>query len=72
MVDSLGLMAAAALLQPTACGALKTISDRADFLGALERWREAGEAPARIVATRAPAAAGRRLQETAPPGQDRR
>jgi len=26
--------------------------DQADFLGALERWREAGEAPARIPATR--------------------
>jgi feruloyl esterase len=26
--------------------------DQADFLGALERWREAGEAPARITATR--------------------
>jgi len=26
--------------------------DQADFLGAMERWREAGEAPARIVATR--------------------
>jgi feruloyl esterase len=26
--------------------------DQADFLGALERWREAGEAPGRIVATR--------------------
>ena len=39
--------------------------DQADFLGALERWREKGEAPAQIVATRgagrggqAPAAAG--------------
>ena len=27
--------------------------DRADFLGALERWREAGEAPSQIPATRA-------------------
>ena len=27
--------------------------DQADFLGALERWREAGTAPAQIVATRA-------------------
>jgi feruloyl esterase len=26
--------------------------DQADFLGAVERWREAGEAPERIVATR--------------------
>ena len=26
--------------------------DQADFLGALERWREKGEAPARIIATR--------------------
>jgi len=39
--------------------------DQADFLGALERWREKGEAPAQIVATKAagrggqaPAAAG--------------
>jgi feruloyl esterase len=28
--------------------------DRADFLGALERWRDAGAPPADIVATRAP------------------
>jgi feruloyl esterase len=32
--------------------------DQADFLGALERWRESGEAPASIVASRA-ASAGR-------------
>jgi feruloyl esterase len=27
--------------------------DQADFLGALERWRDGGVAPARITATRA-------------------
>jgi feruloyl esterase len=27
--------------------------DRADFLGAIERWRDAGSAPDQIVATRA-------------------
>ena len=27
--------------------------DQADFLGAIERWRESGEAPARIAASRA-------------------
>jgi feruloyl esterase len=32
--------------------------DQADFLSAIERWREKGEAPAQIVASR-PAAAGR-------------
>lgn len=32
--------------------------DQADFLGAIERWRESGEAPAHITASRA-AAAGR-------------
>jgi feruloyl esterase len=28
--------------------------DQADFLGAMERWREGGVAPAQIPATRAP------------------
>jgi feruloyl esterase len=28
--------------------------DQADFLGAMERWRESGEAPSRVVASRAP------------------
>jgi feruloyl esterase len=28
--------------------------DQADFLGAIERWREKGEAPAQIIATRPP------------------
>ena len=32
--------------------------DQADFLGALERWREAGEAPSQIPATRAPGRGG--------------
>ena len=37
--------------------------DQADFLGALERWREAGEAPARITRHAVPAAAtGRRCR----------
>lgn len=29
--------------------------DQADFLGAIERWRESGEAPGQILASRAPA-----------------
>ncbi|HVG54902.1 MAG TPA: tannase/feruloyl esterase family alpha/beta hydrolase [Vicinamibacterales bacterium] len=32
--------------------------DQADFLGALERWREKGEAPAQIIATRAAGRSG--------------
>jgi feruloyl esterase len=39
--------------------------DQADFLGALERWKEAGEAPAQITATRA---AGRGGQPPSPDG----
>ena len=32
--------------------------DQADFLGAIERWREQGQAPGQIVATRAPGRGG--------------
>jgi Tannase and feruloyl esterase len=32
--------------------------DQADFLGAIERWRESGEAPSRVVASRAPGDGG--------------
>ena len=69
MFTAFALAAAAARFQQPPCDARKTISlphvrgvghcgggvgpDRADFLGALERWREAGEAPSQIPATRA-------------------
>jgi feruloyl esterase len=40
--------------------------DQADFLGALERWKESGTAPAQIIASRNPGRGGQQTEMTRP------